>query len=79
MLDELKSCPFCGGKAKLEDMGYPHHVFCTKCFARVTGQGYAEEGEQDAIRKWNSRVNERTVIQNGKSCINITNAGVLNL
>ena len=55
-MDELKPCPFCGGKAKLEDMGFPHHVFCTKCSARITGQGFAEDGEKDAILKWNRRI-----------------------
>lgn len=53
---DLKCCPFCGGKAKLEDMGFPHHVFCTECGARVTGQGFAEDGEKDAILKWNRRI-----------------------
>ena len=55
-MDNLKSCPFCGGKAKLEDMGFPHHVFCTECGARVTGRGFAEDGEKDAILKWNRRI-----------------------
>ena len=43
---KLKPCPFCGGKAKIEDMGYPHHVYCTKCYARIRGFGYGKEGEQ---------------------------------
>ena len=53
---ELKKCPFCGGKAHLEDMGYPHHVYCTRCGAKVTGIGYSEDGENDAIEKWNTRI-----------------------
>ena len=55
-MSDLKPCPFCGGKAKLEDMGYPHHVYCTGCGARVQGKGFAEEGEKDAIETWNKRV-----------------------
>ena len=51
----LEKCPFCGGEAKLEKLGWPHHVYCTKCGARVTGQGYDTEGELDAIKKWNMR------------------------
>ena len=54
----LKDCPFCGGKAYVEKMGYPHLVYCGRCGARVTGKGFAEEGERDAIERWNRRVNE---------------------
>lgn len=53
--EKLKSCPFCGGKAILEDMGYPHHVVCTECGARTTGLLYAEDGEAQAMEKWNRR------------------------
>ena len=53
--DNLSSCPFCGGEAKLENMGWPHHVYCTECGVRMTGRGYAEEGELDAIMRWNRR------------------------
>jgi Lar family restriction alleviation protein len=54
-MDELKPCPFCGGIARLEQMGWPHHVFCTLCGAKVTGIKYGEEGEQEAVEKWNRR------------------------
>ena len=54
-MDEIKPCPFCGGKAILEDMGWPHHVYCIECGIRATGRGVAEEGEQDAIKRWNRR------------------------
>ena len=57
-MSELKPCPFCGGAAKLEKMGWPHHVFCTECFAKVTGRGTDKEGEQDAIMRWNRRAND---------------------
>ena len=55
---ELKPCPFCGGTAVLEKMGWPHHVFCIKCGAKTTSGKYAEEGEQEAIEKWNRRVKQ---------------------
>ena len=54
-MEQLKACPFCGGKACLEDMGWPHHVYCTECGARVTGIGYYTDGERDAADKWNRR------------------------
>ena len=55
-MTKLKPCPFCGGEAKLEDMGFPHHVYCTRCGAKVTGIGYEVEGEKDAVDRWNRRV-----------------------
>lgn len=57
-MTELKPCPFCGGKAVLEKMGYPHHVFCPDCSARITGRGFDTAGEEDAIKKWNKRAGE---------------------
>ncbi|MBR2562477.1 MAG: Lar family restriction alleviation protein [Eubacterium sp.] len=57
--EELKPCPFCGGEAKLEDLGFPHHVYCTNCGARITGRGFGEDGEADAIKKWNMRKEEQ--------------------
>lgn len=55
---KLKPCPFCDGEAKLEEMGYPHHVYCKECGARVPGVGFGPDGERDAIKKWNRRVND---------------------
>ena len=54
-MTDLKKCPFCGGKAELEKMGWPHHVYCTNCGARVTSTKYAEDGESEAVKKWNRR------------------------
>lgn len=54
-MEDLKPCPFCGGKAHLEHMGWPHHVYCEDCGARVTSTKYAEEGDEEATRKWNRR------------------------
>lgn len=51
----LLPCPCCGGEARLEDMGWPHHVYCSTCGLRVTGDGYGEEGERSAMKKWNTR------------------------
>lgn len=57
----IKPCPHCGGAAQLEDMGWPHHVYCTECGSRVTGAGYGEAGEADAIRRWNRRVGKEVI------------------
>lgn len=63
MSEELKPCPFCGGKAKkqtvettiLNDTYYG--VRCTKCYCGTTG--YLNYGY--AIQAWNRRTdNEKT-------------------
>lgn len=51
----LKPCPFCGGEAHLMDMGWPHWVWCNECGARVQSTKFAEEGDAEAIAKWNRR------------------------
>ena len=52
---KLKPCPFCGGKAHLEDLGWPHHVYCEDCGVVMTSTKYGEDGEDEACEKWNRR------------------------
>jgi len=54
-LPGLKRCPFCGGRAHLEQMGWPHHVYCTRCGAKSVSTRYAADGAWEAIQKWNQR------------------------
>ena len=55
-MEKLKPCPFCGGEARVMDMGYPHWVYCTKCGAKVHGR---TNDEKDSIEAWNRRAERR--------------------
>lgn len=68
MTQELKPCPFCGGKAKIQTIRTntipthaKHYCYCKKCFA--AGQAFSDY-ENDgssvfkAISAWNRRVEE---------------------
>ena len=55
-MDELKPCPFCGGKAKKCSNNYHgvrmHSVICTSCKCGTTDFGYINH----AIETWNRRI-----------------------
>lgn len=42
--------------SEYDDLDWPHHVYCSECGAKVTSVRNAEDGEQEAIVKWNKRV-----------------------
>ena len=71
MSEQLKPCPFCGSKnVQLEDLGYPPHVYCEDCAARITGRGYGEDGEADAIKSWNRRASGWISVADGLPEVN---------
>lgn len=53
--ENLKPCPFCGGKAELEtnEDGSMLHVTCTVCYARSDNH-YAKH-KNYVIQDWNKR------------------------
>ena len=51
MTDELKSCPFCGGKAELHRPSIAVYAICSKC-GISTSYIYPPE---EAVRRWNNR------------------------
>lgn len=65
MTEELKPCPFCGGKP-IEDWEREDRegdeigpiiswsYYCTKCYAEV----FSCQSREDAQEKWNRRVKE---------------------
>lgn len=62
-MNELKPCPFCGGKADLvtELNGFYAFVRCSNCYAMVQPQALVgvkrtrEELEKAAVEDWNRR------------------------
>ena len=59
MNEELKPCPFCGGKAellKLDVSEYFVHCPNPNCFI---GQDLLYRSKKTAIKKWNRRMGER--------------------
>ena len=59
---ELKSCPFCGGEAKIEriDDSYLCYVICTKCHATAPGffNYPGSNSEEKSVHAWNRRAGE---------------------
>lgn len=56
--EELKPCPFCGGRAGLWQKEHyresEYRVFCMKCHVTQAGQFYYSKN--DAFDAWNRRV-----------------------
>ncbi|MGY8831290.1 MAG: Lar family restriction alleviation protein [Pseudomonadales bacterium] len=54
MAEELKACPFCGGKAKT--VQFTKKRWTVECFADGCGAGIISQGDmQTAIAAWNNR------------------------
>ena len=52
----LKPCPFCGGKATVDNIGdgtipFPYRVFCTTCYVETD----TYKSRDEAIASWNYR------------------------
>ena len=61
MSEELKLCPFCGGKVEInmwngDKCVYDWDIVCPKCNATVSfGVGYKGVGKKETIKAWNRR------------------------
>lgn len=56
MNEELKSCPFCGGKAEVNLFLGNYCVTCTNCMGAI----FPDKGmtEEEATKAWNRRVSD---------------------
>lgn len=63
---KLKPCPFCGGNAILNSLGFSHSVYCKDCGANMHG---VMDDEKDIVEVWNTRTHETqtTVNQYGSN------------
>ena len=66
MSEELKSCPFCGGKAVVH-VNDGVRVMCTECGAKTKGlvDGYSQgrpmgSAINSVVKAWNRRANDET-------------------
>lgn len=53
MTDELKSCPFCGGKVRLESSHGFNYVLCEKCKAEYYPAFFGDA--KKTVADWNRR------------------------
>lgn len=67
MSDELKPCPFCGGKGDLREAGRINGaiVSCTECGACVNS-AWPKGCEGAAINQWNTRTHEPIDVERAK-------------
>lgn len=54
-MNELKTCPFCGGEARVHTFYKDYCVYCTKCNASTIK--YSPKKEM-AIEAWNRRAED---------------------
>ena len=69
MSEKLKPCPFCGGKAHIEDISEPDDmgpiwmILCKKCGASASfGMDGCDATKVEAVDSWNRRAEMKRVI-----------------
>jgi len=56
-MEELKKCPFCGGKTILTPCAHDHNIYQIGCMDKscIAHYFYLPMGKEKAITKWNNR------------------------
>lgn len=54
---ELKPCPFCGKKARLQRIGKSYYVTCDGSYCKIKPTTWAYSVKEKAIEEWNRRAN----------------------
>ena len=70
-MDELKPCPFCGGRAEqfiryMPDNTNYYYIMCSKCKASSNEffSYFGYEGMQESVEAWNRRVDNDLALSN---------------
>ena len=73
MTKELKPCPFCGGKARLDNRFNWWWVACTsgRKICKVNASTIQFDSPDEAVEVWNRRAEPKTIINNGEITINM--------
>ena len=73
MTKELKPCPFCGGKARLDNRFNWWWVTCTsgRKICKVNASTILFDSPDKAVEVWNRRAEPKTIINNGEMTINM--------
>ena len=61
MMEQLKPCPFCGGKAKVILFMRNYGVACTKCLGGIVP--HHEQTKHEAIKAWNRRADNTELLK----------------
>lgn len=57
-MSELKRCPFCGEKARLQRIGESYYVVCDGSYCKIKPTTWAYSVKERAIEEWNRRAND---------------------
>ena len=57
-MEQLKPCPFCGSKARVNIFGNEYQISCDNCCCDVLPNTWLYFTEEEVIEAWNTRRGE---------------------